>query len=341
MVGESDMAPTERTRSASRTAQSVNKPEFGSDVAGKRIAQILFCDDAYQIAHSRQVERYAASFGLQVTTWQGDLKPDLQNEQILRAADEGFDAIMLQPVDPTTVGDAIRRAIDSGVKVTAWAVRPADAVNIPYLDLNEYPLTFTAGQHAALAAAEFFPDQPVAALVVDVPSLPLCADYRMQGFVDGLLEIEPNAEILRIGVDSPELELVARAVRDILEKGASFNVFTACNGPMLVGGLEALGAVGRAQAIGKRPLTEYVFSLGIEGNEGLRSQVSPVMEVEALTPKENAMAYVDVVIRSLHGLVDDSYTDSIAGGVLLQPDSNVDDFMSDQYFQEEGHGSQR
>lgn len=311
----------------------------GSATEGKRIGQILYSTDSYQVAHARHAEEYAASLGMSIQTIDGRIDPEVQANAVSDLVAARVDGILYQPVDPAAAAAPIREAQEAGVPIATWAIKPADEVTTPFLELNEYETTRQAGRNAAEAVAELFPDQPIRMIIIDIPTVPLCSELRMQGFIDGVQELDPTAEVIA-RVDGAGDRLTATNVmEDLLQRERDFNIVTACNGEMLLGALGALEANGRGRAVDKVPQTEYLFS--IDGSPAeIQKLVDPgsaLMETMTLTPRENARAFVDILVRMMAGEIGltDPYVE-ITGSLLLPPDCDtINEVLQEQFFASE------
>lgn len=306
---------------------------------GLSIGQILYSSNESQMAHARHVEEYAASLGMKVRTVDGQIDPQVQTEAVSDFVSANLDGILLQPVDPAAAVVPIEQAQQAGIPIATWAIKPADEVTTPFLELNEYDTTFEAGVNAANAIAEYFPGAQARIVVLDIPTVPLCSELRVQGFVDGVLSVAKDGEVVARLDGVGDRESSTNVMEDLLQTGADFNIVSACNGEMLLGALGALRAAGRGEAVDNVPVTEYLFS--IDGTsaeiEELMDPSSPVVETMALAPRENARAFVDILVKMMSGEIGmtEAYLEKTgaAGSRLLGPDCTVlNQFMSEQYF---------
>lgn len=306
---------------------------------GKSIGQILYSSNESQMAHARHVEEYAASLGMDVRTVDGQIDPQVQTEAVSDFVSANLDGILLQPVDPAAAVVPIEQAQQANIPIATWAIKPADEVTTPFLELNEYDTTFEAGVNAANAIAEHFPGAQARVVVLDIPTVPLCSELRVQGFVDGVLSVAKDGEVVARLDGVGDRESSTNVMEDLLQTGADFNIVSACNGEMLLGALGALRAAGRGEAVDNVPVTEYLFS--IDGTsaeiEELMDPTSPVVETMALAPRENARAFVDILVKMMAGEIGmtEAYLEKTgaAGSRLLGPDCTViNQFMSEQYF---------
>ena len=196
-----------------------------------------------------------------MNTVNGDISPQKQADQVSDFIAAGMDVILLQPVDPAAAVTPIQEAQAAGVPILTWGIKPDDSVTTPFVELNEYEATFEAGVEAATTAQELWPDDPLGMVLVDIPTLPLCHDLRVGGFRDGVLSVDPEAEIVA-EVDGKGDQLTSTTVmEDVISSGKPFNLVIGCNGPMTLGALGALQAAGRGKAVDNVPVSEFVVSV--------------------------------------------------------------------------------
>lgn len=73
--------------------------------------------NAFQIAVSEAAQAKADELGVELTILSADQDAATQISQIEQCTNEGFNAILYEPVDPDALGDASKAAVDAGVIV--------------------------------------------------------------------------------------------------------------------------------------------------------------------------------------------------------------------------------
>lgn len=325
------------TASASSLAQdgSPDPAEF----AGKRVGNVLYSNNPSELAHARGIEEYAAQFGIEVTSVDGAVNPQKQADQVADFIANGMDAIIFQPVDPAAAVTPIQEAQAAGIPIVTWAIKPGEGVTTPFVEVYEYEQTFQAGAEAAQLAKQLWPDQPLGMVLVDIPTLPLCHDLRVGGFRDGVLSVDPEAQIVA-EVDGKGDQLESTTVmEDVISSGRAFNLVVGCNGPMSLGALGALEAAGRGKAVDKVPQTEVVVS--IDGSPPEVSKLldpnSSLMSTVMVTPKTTGSMIGEMLVGVLRGEIGatDPYV-AQAPGLVLHPDcAAVNAALREEFYQEE------
>ena len=311
----------------------------GGDGGGERlkIGEVFYSTDPYQVALEKWMKRYAEEEDFDFTACNQDLKPEPGIDCVRNWVTQDFDGIIYAPVDPAAAVAPTKQAQQAGIPVIAVATKPGPGVELPFADAMEKEQTLEAGKNAAEQVAELFPGDPVSALVLDLPNLPICAERRMGGFIEGVKSVAPDANI--IAVDGKGDRAGARAVAaDAIQSGQEFNIVTACTGEMIQGALSALKAAGRGKATDKKPETEYVFA--IDGDrlqvEQLLDPTSPVMQVMGLTPRENARKAIDLIMRAINEEIAIDAPEVVPlPAQLLEPDCDAaNQYLQEEYFDE-------
>jgi ABC-type sugar transport system substrate-binding protein len=311
----------------------------GGDGGGERlkIGEVFYSTDPYQVALEKWMKRYADDEDFDFTSCNQDLKPEPGIDCVRNWVTQDYDGIIYAPVDPAAAVAPTKQAQAAKIPVIAVATKPGPGVELPFADAMEKEQTTEAGKRAAEQAKELFPGEPVSALVLDLPNLPICKERRMGGFIEGLKSVDPDATV--IAVDGKGDRAGARAVAaDAIQSGKKFNIVTACTGEMIQGALSALKSAGRGKAAGKKPESEYVFAI-----DGDRLQVqqlldpsSPVMQVMGLTPKENGRKAVDLLMQAIDKKIEiDSAEVAPLPARLLEPDCEAaNEYLQEEYFDE-------
>jgi ribose transport system substrate-binding protein len=312
----------------------------GSDGGGGKqlkIGEVFYSTDPYQVALEKWMKRYAQDENFDLTSCNQDLKPEPGIDCVRNWVTQDYDGIIYAPVDPAAAVAPTKQAQAAKIPVIAVATKPGPGVELPFADAMEKEQTTEAGKRAAEQAKELFPGEPVSALVLDLPNLPICKERRMGGFIEGLKSVDPKANV--IAVDGKGDRAGARAVAaDAIQSGKKFNIVTACTGEMIQGALSALKSAGRGKAAGKKPESEYVFAI-----DGDRLQVqqlldpsSPVMQVMGLTPKENGRKAVDLLMKAIDKKIAiDAPEVAPLPAQLLEPDCDAaNEYLQEEYFDE-------
>jgi ABC-type sugar transport system substrate-binding protein len=332
---EETSAPAAESPSAA--ASAATSPSSAPEPAAEplRIGEVFFSNDPYQVALQTWMEQLQEPEGFTLTACQqADAEKGINC--VRDWVTQEYDGIIYAPNDPAASVAVTQEAQAAGVPIVTVAIKP-NGVSVPFMEVNEKEQTFEAGAKAATAALELWPDQKVSAVILDLPNLPICADLRMGGFVEGVQSVAPDAEIIRLDGKGTR-EDSQNVTADTIQSGKAFNIVTACTGEMIQGALSALKSAGRGTATDKVPATEYVFA--IDGDrtqaEQLLDPTSPVMQVMGLTPKDNAEKTVQALKRIISGEVpiDSDETVALTAQLLDSDCTAVNDYLTEQFFAE-------
>jgi ABC-type sugar transport system substrate-binding protein len=293
-------------------------------LAGKDVAFVLWGFDGYQQGQGNWFMKAATDAGAaNVRLIDGKVDPQVQLKAIDDLIAAGVDGIAYQPVEPAAAVPSVKAAQAAGIPLILIGAMPDPSAAVaPAALFNDYDTTFKAGQNAANWLKTNKPGEKAKLVIFDVMTLGYCRDGRMQGFIDGVTDVM-GADMVEIKFrDTVEhkREVSLAKMEDLLTRDPDFNIFTACGADGVLGGIAALQAAGRAQAVNKVPQTEYIFS--IDGTpselELLFNPASALVETMTMTPKENGIVAKDLLRQVMTGeLAPDANTVLSMPGVLL------------------------
>jgi len=303
-----------------------NSNDGGSGGEGVTVGQVLFGVDAYQQNHERYFEERAEELGAEVQTVNGENSQPTQDRVVRDLINAGVDSMIIQPPDPGAATGTIRAVQAADIPVIVWGNGEVQGIDpAPYVALDDRKQSREAGANAARAVEKDFPDEGVKMVVLTIPGVPICEDFRMGPFIEGVKSVAPDAEIVAQPDGAGVRAQSNKVMEDVIRSGDDFNLVTACNGESALGALSALERAGRGKASVKGgekvPDTEYVFT--IDGSPAevakLTDPGSSVMEVLMLTPYENARKLAALTIRNANGDLPADYRDTVEGQ-LVGPD---------------------
>jgi ABC-type sugar transport system substrate-binding protein len=245
-----------------------------------------------------------------------------------------LDGIIYAPLDPAAAVRPVQSAQAAKVPIITVVIKPNAPAKMPFIAVNERKLTFQAGVRAATQAKTLFKGQQLGVLALDLLNLPICKRDRMGGFIAGVKSVDKSAKIYDVGAKGDRLDATNKTA-DLIQSGRKFNIVTACTGEMVQGAIAALTAAGRGKAVGKKPTTEYIFA--IDGDktqlQQLLSKTSPVMQSMGLTPKEQALRQLNLLLEVINKKIPlTSSKTVIAGAQLVNPNCKaVNAYLTTQY----------
>ncbi len=261
-------------------------------VQGKKVAFVLWGYDGYQQGQGAHFKQAAEADGATVTLIDGKNDPLAQAKAIDDLIAGKIDGIAWQPVDPGAAVEPAKKVMAANIPlvfVGAAPDRASSGVVAPYLPFNDYDVTKKAGTDAATWVKENMPGQKPKVVLFDYLPLPLCHEWRMTGFMDGIKSVLPDVDVVFWDTVPTSKDGTLAKMEDQLQTNPDFNIFTGCGGDLILGGIAGLQAGGRAKAVDKVPQTEWILT--IDGTPAeialLLDKNSSIMETITLTPKEN------------------------------------------------------
>jgi ABC-type sugar transport system substrate-binding protein len=294
----------------------------------------------YQISQGDWFKEFAETEGASVTVLDGKFEPATQVTGMDDLIAAGVDGIVIQPVDAVALAPSVQAAREAGIIVMFVGGLPDPTSPVPAGGVfNDEELVREAAQEALAWLEENKPGEKAKLVLFDIPSIIVCHEWRMEAFRDEVLNEwgEDNVEIVFHDLVDHSLDVVVAKMEDLIQSGADFNIFTACGGTGAVGGMQALQAAGRGMAENNVPLTEWVLSIDATPAEleYLLDTESSVIKTIALTPKNNALIFLENFKKILSGELDPDDGDyvAVAPGFFVPSDSCVAarEAISDQY----------
>ena len=210
-----------------------------------------------------------------------------QNGQILELIDEGTEVLFLNPVDWETVRPALEACREAGVVVINIDTVVKDREYVTsIIETDNY-------QAGVLCAEDMMRRVDSAKIVVINNPGQTSISNRVDGFLDTIAEND-NYEIVYEGIGRGEFEVSAKVMRDVLQKGVSFNVVLGGNDPT------ALGALATLQQYRKE---EGVLIYGIDGSPDFKGmlKLGYVTGTSAQSPETIGRMAADIAYDYLDG----------------------------------------
>jgi ribose transport system substrate-binding protein len=298
-----------------------------------KIGEVFFQADPFQVALQKWAKRWAAQKDIELATCTqktAETGINCVNDWI----SQGLDGIIYAPLDPAAAVRPVQSAQAAKIPIISVVIKPNAPAQMPFVAVNERKLTFQAGVRAATQAQRIFKGQRLGVLALDLLNLPICKRDRMGGFIAGVKSVASNAKVYDVGAKGDRLDATNKTA-DLIQSGRKFNIVTACTGEMVQGAIAALNAAGRGKAVAKKPKTEYIFA--IDGDKTqlkqLLSKTSPVMQSIGLTPREQALRQINLLLEVITKKIPLTSTKTvIAGAQLVNPNCKaVNAYLTTQY----------
>jgi ribose transport system substrate-binding protein len=293
----------------------------GGSVQGKKIAWVLWGNDGYQQGQSQSLKQAAEAEGVNVTLIDGKNDPLVQAKAIDDLIAAHIDGIVWQAADPAAAVEPAKKIRAAGIPLVYVGVAPDASAGVPAPLVpfnNSFSLTKKAGADAATFVTQTMHQTPKVVLF-DLVNLPLCHDERMTGFMDGVKSVAPDAKTVFWDTVPTTKDGTTAKMENQLQANPDFNIFTGCGGDLILGGIAALQAAGRAKSVNGVPQTEWILT--IDGTPAeLQLLLDPTTSIEetmTLTPFENGVAAWGALKKIITGQLKPDSADTIDTGAGL------------------------
>lgn len=246
---------------AAETPSSAGQTLEGLSLEGKQVGiSPYWLDDANTI-YTNAMKDYLSDLGAEVTILNPEGDAAKQRADVNSFVTNGFDAVVLCPVNTASTVPMLRELQDKGIRTVLFWNVPTDeemqGLTAPIFELNDYETFKQAAHAAAQYVTGTMGDEPKAIIFDDASNPVLHA--RAQGFEDGLLEADPNAQVLFRDKVEFDIDGARAKLADLLLAYPEVNVISPSNGQAAIGAYSALQAAGRGTAVDKVADTEYLL----------------------------------------------------------------------------------
>lgn len=239
--------------------------ESASDESGDGTYSFAFLtntlSNTFQSSMNERFQALCDEAGYEYTCFDPDYDLNTQLSQLSDAANQGFDAVFVIPVDSAGIRQGLRELNDAGVKVinvdTAVIEEDRDLVET-VIGTNAYQAGTLVGQQMA----EDYPDGAQIA-ILDFPSNESCVD-RVNGFMDGLGDNASKFDIVAQQDGQAALDASLGLAEDIIQANPELDAFFCINDPSALGAVAAIQAANMTGKIGV-----YSIDASPDGKEAL------------------------------------------------------------------------
>ncbi|MDR1797676.1 MAG: sugar ABC transporter substrate-binding protein [Clostridiales Family XIII bacterium] len=300
---------------------------------------------AYHVADCKFFEEYANADGNEVIFYDGNADGQTMLEQAEDLISKGVDGVVMQPADQGVANTLVQNLQDAGIPVVTFVNKPTEpSITNPHVELNEYPAAFEMGQLAATKWKEWYPDKPIKVGIFDLPSVQQVHEQRAMAFMDGILDIDPEAELVSILDGGGDTEKSYAAAQDMLQSHPEVNIVFGINATSCLGALAAFEEVGRGTATDAIPDTELFASCDGTDAEGMKifNPNSSLKMTMGLVPSTFARTQYDTLMDILTGKIEmtDDVSVPVTDGLFDYWSNTLDEYeewLVDEYGMEPGY----
>lgn len=218
-------------------------------------------NNTFQSSMNERFQELCDEAGYEYTCFDPDYDLNTQLSQLSDAANQGFDAVFVIPVDSAGIRQGLQELNDAGVKV----INVDTAVIEEDRDLVETVIGTNAYQAGTLVGQQMAEDYPDGAriAILDFPSNESCVD-RVNGFMDGLGDNADKFDIVAQQDGQAALDESLGLAEDIIQANPDLDAFFCINDPSALGAVAAIQAANMTGEIGV-----YSIDASPDGKEAL------------------------------------------------------------------------
>ncbi len=174
---------------------------------------ILTSQLEYYVSLFESYKKYADEIGIELQVYDSKWDKYKQSSDIQKMIEDGVNAIICSPADPTDISDDLQDARKAGIPVIVEMTYVDD--RFPLVNTNQYEGGVIAGQYAG----EWILENCGGDCNVAIISYPFFQNtlQRQEGFEDGLAQTAPDARIVEIADGQAKFESSYQAMLEILE----------------------------------------------------------------------------------------------------------------------------
>ncbi|MEF2966668.1 sugar ABC transporter substrate-binding protein [Paenibacillus sp. M1] len=247
-------------------------------------------NNTFQTAMNDTFEKLAEEKGFKYTMLDPDYDLNKQINQMSDAANQGFDAVFVIPVDSAGIRQGLETIHDKGIPIfnVDTAVIEEDRDLVQSIIATD---AYMAGKLMGEQMVKDFPDGGKIA-ILDFPSNESCV-LRVNGFMDGLGDSASKFEIVAQQDGKASLDASLPIAEDIIQANADLDAFFAINDP------SALGVAAAISASGKEDIAVYSIDASPDGKEALLD--GSFTAVSAQVPIQIAETSFNMAVDYLEG----------------------------------------
>lgn len=309
-------------------------PEGNGQVIGKVSFNI---NEAYHQAECTWFENFAKASGYKPIILDGAADSETMLNSVQDLISKKAEAIVIQPADNANAEAVVQEAHTAKVPLATF-VNKAETEN-PHIRLYEAPSAKELGAAAAEKWVEWYPDEKIVMAIIDYPASQHVHEERAMAFAEGVQSVAKDAEVAVVLDGEASRDKSMSCGEDILQSHPEVNMVYGINANSVLGALAAFEAAGRGQAKDGIPETELF--VGTDGSEQEAIKIydpeSSLKLTMALSPKNNAKAHLQTLIKMINGEVqaDSDYEVEVTDVVMDYWNTSVEDFqtfLTDEYF---------
>ena len=257
----------------------------------------LTLEHPYYQAFQMHWRRLAKENGFKLIELDGGLKAETETAAVESLIAQQVDAILFCLLVPEAAVPTIEKAQDAGIPIAAYAIKPGDAAQAPFVGYAEYPTGKKLGEETAKLFKQMFPGK-IAKIHIQNARTAAANVERETGFVAGFSSVMPSGQVVSKGEDvAGNVEESMKAVQDALQVHPDVNLIYGTNDSRAQGAVAALQLAGRG--------TKDVLVAGLGGSEVAMKEMldpqDPWKITAAIAIKDSAELSYQILMKMING----------------------------------------
>lgn len=241
----SSASSTDSVSNSSNSSASATVLGNGKDISNDeiKICFIPFSTAGQSAALSEEGFRDAIAMYDNVTldVYDSGYDYNTQISIVNEAITQGYDAIIIQPLDGVALSNAVTEAEEAGIPVITFSVN-ADCVHTLHMQGNDYGAGWQAAEQLSAAMGGNGEGNYI---LLDCPAAQRATTLFGYGFEDYITNNTKGTIIASEPIDYYSQEIANQVMRDLLTKYDDIDVVYAVSDDMAMGALQAIEAAGR------------------------------------------------------------------------------------------------
>ena len=285
--------------------------------------------DNYQQACIKAAQNFAAENNIELLVGSSDADINKEIGIFEDFLAKKVDAIIMQPVEGADANQLIKNAQAVNIPVIIWGIKHTEG-SAPFLSPNEKDANTELGKKCAELWLSENPDTAIKAGVLTMEEIAFVKDQRTDRFIDGVLSVAPDAEIIKQDVlRAPDKEAVMGTFEDLITANPDINLVF---GPA---SFHSLAAQTVLETIGRGTKETEIVS-GVSGDmeeyEKIKDPNSSYRFTTGLLPKDGEIACFEMALKVINSEVAiDSDVEQEMSAVVLGIDSDWKEYLKAQW----------
>jgi ABC-type sugar transport system substrate-binding protein len=257
----------------------------------------LTLEHPYYQSFQMHWRRLASEKGFKLVELDGGLKAETETAAVESLIAQKVNAILFCLLVPDAAVPTIEKAQAAKIPIAAYAIRPGDAAQCPFVGYDEYPTGQRLGEETAKLFMKLFPGK-TAKIHVQNARTAVANVEREEGFIKGFSKVMPGGEFISKGEDvAGNVEESMKAVQDALQVHPDINLVYGTNDSRAQGAVAALQMAGRG--------VDSVLVAGLGGSEVAMKEMldpkDPWKITAAIAIKDSAELSYQVLMQMIKG----------------------------------------